>query len=412
MEKLLFKKGLNHSNSQPYLKYYNKRNHNHLLSQSTYNNKNIDLPQIGNKIKYENGGGSYRRTLQSFDSNLDSSLHYSTKKSKKAFSDYIRYASFKAKKDNYNAQKKLNDILYETKKLPSILDLKLNSDLRNRKLKERINEEIKMSQLRRLDAELSRQRALDDLRFKRDLDEIENKRENIRLKRNRMLDQLKDQELFDFENSLFLAPSPYPLPAYYPPINAYPPPQYYLPPMYNTGDSIGDLVKFFLVKKLFDEAKNPIIYPQYPYYLPGYPYPFMFDPGKKGKIKPIPYQMPPIIIQNQRPNTKPPPKKQDNDNILTESQKGIPFVDPLEKYLDMVNRLKKTTKQEMKKAKKGNKKQKDEDDEENGGDDEEGGGDMGEDGEGGEGDGEGGDDDGGNGDEEGDGDGDGDGGDE
>ena len=99
-----------------YLKYYNKRNHNHLLSQSTYNNKNIDLPQIGNKIKYENGGGSYRRTLQSFDSNLDSSLHYSTKKSKKAFSDYIRYASFKAKKDNYNAQKKLNDILYETKK--------------------------------------------------------------------------------------------------------------------------------------------------------------------------------------------------------------------------------------------------------------------------------------------------------
>ena len=106
-------------------------------------------------------------------------MHYSTKKSKKAFSDYIRYASFKAKKDNYNAQKKLNDILYETKKLPSILDLKLNSDLRNRKLKERINEEIKMSQLRRLDAELSRQRALDDLRFKRDLDEIENKRENM-----------------------------------------------------------------------------------------------------------------------------------------------------------------------------------------------------------------------------------------
>ena len=85
MEKLLFKKGLNHSNSQPYLKYYNKRNHNHLLSQSTYNNKNIDLPQIGNKIKYENGGGSYRRTLQSFDSNLDSSLHYSTKKAKKLF---------------------------------------------------------------------------------------------------------------------------------------------------------------------------------------------------------------------------------------------------------------------------------------------------------------------------------------
>ena len=389
MEKLYFKNKLHHSNSQPYINHKSHKDNRYILSQSSINNhKNYILPSVGNKIKYENGG--YRHTHQTLDSSFNSSYQYPTKKRLKNFSNYLRNINFKAKRDNYRAQKKLNHILNETKKLPSLLDYKINSALSNKKLKDELDENIRRSHFRNnLHDELYRQRALDDLKFKRDLDEIEANRENIRLKRRRMINELKNQEFDDLESSLYLPP-PLPPPPYYPP---YIPPQYYYPPVYNNnnGDSIGELVKFFLVKKLFDESKQPFIYPQYPY-IPGYPYPFIYDPNFKNilsKMKPLTYQMPPIIIQNPVQNTtnKPPTKKKDNNsNIITESQKGIPFVDPLEKYLDMVNRLKKSNKDE-KKGKKGS----------NG------------DGENGEGDGEDGDEDGGDG--EGDGDGEGEGGD-
>ena len=411
MEKLYFKNRLNHSNSQPYIQRKSNKGHHYLLSQSSINNKNLLLPSVGNKIKKENGGGYGRAYHQSLDSSLNSSFRYSTKRSKKAFSDYIRNINYKAKKDNYKAKKKLNDIINATKKVPSYLDYKINTALTNRKLKDELEEKMKISRLKnRLDEELNRQRALDDLKFRRDINEIEAKRENIRLKRRHMLNELKNLDYDDLDSPLYLPPPPLPPP---PPYYAFPQPQYYLPPMYtnNNGDSIGELVKFFLVKKLFDESKQPLIYPQYPYqYYPGYPFPFIYDPNIKkqlSKIKPFSYPVQPIIIQNPAPN--PPTKKKQsiNNNIITESQKGIPFVDPLEKYLDMVNRLKKSNKDDVKKAKGKKGAKNDEEDEGDGENEEEGGG---EDNEGGE-DGEGGDEgDGGDGDGEG-GDGDGDGGD-
>ena len=93
-------------------------------------------------------------------------------------------------------------------------------------------------------------------------------------------------------------------------------------------------------------------------------------------------------------------QKQENQGTKeTESQKGIPFVDPLEKYLEMVNKAKGSDKKTSRKSSTGakpiklknKKKKKTEDDSENdeenddgdGEDDDEGGGDVGD----GEGDG-------------------------
>ena len=46
---------------------------------------------------------------------------------------------------------------------------------------------ILIPNLRKMDVELKRQRNLDDMKFRRELDEIETERENMRLERQMML---------------------------------------------------------------------------------------------------------------------------------------------------------------------------------------------------------------------------------
>ena len=256
---------------------------------------------------------------------------------------------------------------------------------------------------RRVDDELNRQKALDDLKFKRELDEIEAKRENIRQERNRMLRELQNQDIDDLDDPIYLSPSPpFAPPPMYNPYNPYmmPPPfnPYFMPPMNNNNhnDSTGDLIKIFLIKKLFDDNKpqssDKNTYPPffYPFY-PGMPIPYGNNKGQPI----INYPQPLIVQPPYAPPYQNPYKNKDNDS---ESQKGIPFIDPLEKYLEMVNKAKETSNNGDEGEDNGGN-NKGEDDGEGDGGDEDGGGEGGEDGGdedgGGEGGEDGGDEDGG-----------------
>ena len=301
------------------------------------------------------------------------------------------------------------DIIDATRKLPRILDQKLNEAFGNRRNNNIYGNNRIFSNMtnmrRRVDDELQRQRDIDDMKFKQELDEIEAKRENMRRERKRMLQELQNQEIDELDDPLYLTPPP--LPFYQNPYNPYNPymmpPPYFMPPYNNNNnsnhDSTGDLIKIFLIKKLFDDNKpsQQQQFPQYPYQY----YPFMMPPQNNtgnSKQPSINYPQPIILQSPQYPIQKPlivdGPNKDKEDN---DSQKGIPFVDPLEKYLEMVNKAKITSKNNSEKSNaKLKKKTGDEDDEENedgegGEEDGEGGGEGGEeDGEGGGEDGEGG----------------------
>ena len=313
--------------------------------------------------------------------------------------------------NNYDLQlAEQEDIIDATRKLPKLLDKKINEAFGYKKynrLRNGYDTDI-MPNLRKMDDELKRQRSLDDMKFRRELDEIEAKRENMRHERQLMLQELQNQEIDSLDDPLYMPSLPPPPQMYnynYTPYNPYmvppPPPPYFMPPM-NTGnngnnnsDSMGELIKLFLIKKLFDDNKqnnnqnNQAYSPQYQMpYMPmqplvykqssqkrsnrgqyGYP-PMMYPNYQNNPMGPNPYM-------NQNNNYQVPNgqgQKQENQGTKeTESQKGIPFVDPLEKYLEMVNKAKGSDKKTSRKSSTGakpiklknKKKKKTEDDSEN-----------------------------------------------
>ena len=290
------------------------------------------------------------------------------------------------------------DIIDVTRRLPKLLDEQLSKTYNTKKKYGTGRLFSKMPDIRkRVDDELNRQKALDDLKFKRELDEIEAKRENIRQERNRMLRELQNQDIDDLDDPIYLSPSPpFPPPPMYNPYNPYMMPSpfnpYFMPPMNNNNnDSTGELIKIFLIKKLFEDNKpqssDKNTYPPYFYpFYPGMPMPYANNNGQPliNYPQPLIVQPPPYV-----PYQNPYGRKNKGDE--SESQKGIPFIDPLEKYLDMVNKAKETSNDGDEGEDNGGNNKKGDDGE--GGEDEgegegegEGGGE--EDGEGGEGEGE------------------------
>ena len=129
--------------------------------------------------------------------------------------------------------------------------------------KEMEKRRIMSNMRRRIDDELRRERSIDDLRFLKEFDEIEEKRQNMKLMRQKMLRELKNQELDDLGNSFFIPPLPPSLPPFF--SNPYTdlfPPQIVIPPISinnQSSDSTGDLVKFLLIKKLLDNNSKSIL---------------------------------------------------------------------------------------------------------------------------------------------------------
>jgi hypothetical protein len=128
------------------------------------------------------------------------------------------------------------------------------------------------------------------------------------------------------------------------------------PPMNNNNnsDSTSEFLKIFLLKKLFDDKPQVINQsPQVPQFIPT-PYPQMqppqiqYQPMPQQPItypQPIIYQSPAqsanphnVIIQQDRGQQQI-PNAQYKDVVITKtesllSEKGIPFIDPLEEYLE------------------------------------------------------------------------------
>lgn len=252
--------------------------------------------------------------------------------------------------NKYNLQRaEEEDIINASRRLPKLLDEQFSKTYGSKKYgtSNFLSKDIR----RRVDDELNRQRALDDLKFKRELDEIEAKRENIRQERRRMLQELQNHEIDDLDDPLYLAPQyPPPYPPMYNPYNPFmmpPYPPYFMPPMnnnnHNHNDSTGDLIKIFLIKKLFDDnkpqPKEKTIYPPFLYqFYPG-GFPVQYGSSKGQPI--INYPQPLVVQTPYNPYLNlGQGKNKDNES---ESQKGIPFIDPLEKYLEMVNKAKETS---------------------------------------------------------------------
>ena len=328
--------------------------------------------------------------------------------------------------NNYDLRKaEREDIIDAARRLPRLLNNKLNLALGKKKMKDFYEKEKIMSRMgERYDDELKRQRTFDDLRFRKEINEIEAKRESMKRERERMLRELENQELddLDISDSLYVPPPPPPpMPQYYPnPYMGYMPPPhpYYMPPpMNNNGggknDSTGDLIKIFLIKKLFDSDKNnesrhnKTSFQQFPAQFPQYPMPYFPGMMPPQQMYPQIYQAPPGVTPQQPIIMQVPPQKQKKEkNSSEESAEGTPFVDPLSKQINLAKKKSKSKSKNsnIKPIKLKNKKSEDneEDNEESGdGDDEEnedGGDEGGEDGDDGGEDG----DDGGEGGEDGD----------
>ena len=287
------------------------------------------------------------------------------------------------------------DLIDATRRLPKLLDKKINEALGYRRytnLRNRYNESTPdLNRMKnRIDEELKRQRALDDMRFRRELDEIEAKRENIRQERQRMLQELQTPDIDELDDPLYIqAPPPQP-PMYNPypynPYNPYmfpPPPPYYMPQTNNNNNDTGELIKIFLIKKLFDDNKQQPSYSPFPMQYPYQPLIYAQPQNNNQKLQPYnSYPLQPIFLQPANQNNNNNPQEQEKlktKEKTSESQEGIPFVDPLEKYLNMVNKARDTG--SHKKSSRGSgaepiklkkkKKDDDEDDDEDNEDDEE-----------------------------------------
>ena len=288
--------------------------------------------------------------------------------------------------NNYDLQRaEEEDMIDATRKLPKILEDKINI-INDMKRKEKQDEKRLLSQVRKkVNEEIKKQKEKDEIRFKKEIDEIEQKRENILQERRRLMEELQhnDYEESASNNTVYNQPNinppgMYPQPQMMPP---YPyPPQMYPPPMNNNNnDSTSEFLKIFLLKKLFDDKpqvlQNPA--PQIPQYIPT-PIPqipqIQYQQTPQQPIsypQPIIYQNPPqvmsppnVIIQQDRgqPQVVKQPNIQYKDIVITKSEtlnseKGIPFIDPLEEYLqETKSRKTKTKSKRHRSSKKSNRK--------------------------------------------------------
>ena len=282
--------------------------------------------------------------------------------------------------NNYDLKRaEEEDMIDATRKLPKLLEDKINI-INNMKRKEKQDEKRLLSQVRKkVNEEIRKQKEKDEMRFKKEIDEIEQKRENIRQERKRLMEELQRNDIEDsISNSIYTnLPQPQPqttmthplMPGMYPSPAAQIIPQYpYAPPMYpppmnnnnnNNNDSTNEFLKIFLLKKLFDDKPQTVQAspPQIPQFIPT-PYPQIQPPAAAPQIQyqqqPIPYPQPIIyqspaqaanppnvIIQQERgqPQIVQQPNPQYKDVVITKSEtlnsdKGIPFIDPLEEYLE------------------------------------------------------------------------------
>ena len=292
------------------------------------------------------------------------------------------------------------DMIDATRKLPRLLEEKINI-INNMKIKEKEDEKRLLSQIKRkVNEEIKKQKEKDEIRFKREIDDIKHKRENIRQERRRLIEELQNNDIEESESESLnpqpiynqnivpqssFTPSMYhtQMPQMTPPY-AFPPNMY--PPMNNNNnkDSTDELLKIFILKKIFDDNPQTIQtapqiqpIPQYipnPYPPPQYP-PYQPPPQYQ---QPQPQQQPitipqPIIYQSPQPIMQPPnviiqqdraqpqiqpqiiqPQLQYRDLVISNndtlnSRKKYQFIDPLDEYLKETRSTKKKSYSKVKK---------------------------------------------------------------
>ena len=291
--------------------------------------------------------------------------------------------------NNYDLRRaEEEDMIDATRKLPRLLEDKINL-INNMKRKEKQDEKRLLSQVKRkVNEEIQKQKEKDEQRFKKEIDEIEQKRENIRRERKRLMEELQRNDLEESESNTIYTNQQQnmpmtamptmqtmaPMPGMYPPqmMPQYPYPPMYPPPMNNNSnnnDSTSEFLKIFLLKKLFDDKPQVAQQaPQMPQFIP-YPQPQMapqiqYQPQQMPQQpisypQPIIYQSPPqnmnppnVIIQRERGQPQiiqQPNQQQYKEVVITKSEtlnseKGIPFIDPLEEYLEETKSRKTKTK--------------------------------------------------------------------
>ena len=319
-------RGLNHSNSQPIINHNKdkKLNGSYFSKKNNYSNNNNSLlfPRVYNNNKSQ--------TNNSLDSSYQNYSYIYTKDSDSNNSISLKLIKNGVENNMYDVKKRIS----------KLIDNKLAAALGNKKMMEEMMKKRIMSKMRRkIDRELYRERSLDDLKLRQKYDEIEKSRENIRLMRNKMLSDIKNRQIEDLEEminsrqqNMFL--NPY----------NFIPPQFFMNPFNQGGDGTGDLFKFLLFKRFLDQERD-LIPLQYLSGL-GFPLSLLLPPKPIFKIKrPMErtYKISfpdskPIIIRKLTKHRKYKGKTNSSD-----SPKGIPFKDPLENYLGMIQKLRKKT---------------------------------------------------------------------
>ena len=330
-------KALNHSSSQPILDNRSKKEHSYILSKkinNTNNSKNNNKLLLPRVSKIENNKSYSKHQLLS--SSVNSSHFNTMQRYLKERDNDIRLKLFRQSDPRhiYNAKKRLS----------RLLDNKIESALGNKKLREELEKKRILSKMkRRIDEEMKYGRNIDNIKLQRELDKIDDNMENMRLMRKKFLNEIKSKEIDDIENLSNISIPRVPPPLYPPLI----PPQFFFPfnnfnNSNSNSDTTGDLMKFLLVKKLLDNDKPLFPFP-FNYYpnmpVPPWLFPFnpMFKYGRKPMFK-IMYPGSDVVFVNKNKRKK---KAKNRSTKSSESPRGIPFQDPLEKYLDMLHRLRK-----------------------------------------------------------------------
>ena len=347
---------LNHSSSQPLFYRTKDSSNKNILLKKLKNNYNSDKKSL--IFPYLNHNKS--QTLNSIESsyqNNNSSIY--TKNTNNSNKKSIRLKMIKT-----GVKNQMDDV---KKKISKLIDDKLAAALGNKKMMEEIMKKRMIAKMRRrFNQELYRERSLDDLKLRREFDEIEKSRENIRQMRKKMLYDIKSRQIEDLENFINSQQQ-----------NMYMNPYSFMPPQFFLNafnqNPTGDLMKFLLFKKIMQEERD-LIPLQYLSAM-GFPLPLFYPPKPVFKIKKpkqrtykISFAQPrPIIIKESSKFLK----NKTKSNKSTDSPKGIPFQDPLESYLAMIQKLRKKTQavqnesvDDKKKSKSSKDKKKEEEDEE------------------------------------------------
>lgn len=328
-------KALNHSNSQPIFENRSQKDLSHMISKklnNSKNNNNLILPRVSKNENYKYNGKN-----QTLNSSLNSSKFNIMNNYLKERDNSLKLFRQSDPKNVYNARKRLS----------RLLDDKIDLALGNKKLREELEKRRVLSKMkRRIDEEISRDRNFDNIKLQKEFNKIDDNMENIRLMRKKFLNEIKSKEIDDIENLSQISLPKVP-PPFYPPLI---PPQLFFPfNNFNNGnngnnnsDSTGDLMKFLLVKKLLDQDKPLLPFPfnLYPN-MPIPPWLYTFNPlfnlrRKIPRMYKMLYPDRDIVIINKRKR-----RSKNRRTKSSESPKGIPFKDPLEKYLDMLHKLRK-----------------------------------------------------------------------